>query len=79
MRDADAGSHGYRTDGPPTGPRRLRVPEMHVCDERLGVKRSGPFGGRAPEGSRLGCPLTHCPHFARASAPPGHPADLHRL
>jgi hypothetical protein len=51
MRDADAKSRDYRTDGTPTGASRLRVPKMRVYHERVG-KRGGPFDGRASEGSR---------------------------
>jgi hypothetical protein len=37
-------------------------------------QHSGPFGGRAPEGSRLGCPLTHCPHFRPRIGSPASPS-----
>jgi hypothetical protein len=59
VRDADAENRDDRTDGPPTGPRRLRVPEMRVCDERLGVTRDGPPDGPAGRGYQL----THPPRF----------------
>ena len=52
MQDADAGSRRSRPDGAPTGARRLRVPKMRVCDERLGVKRDEPPNGSATEGWR---------------------------
>jgi hypothetical protein len=44
MRDADAESGDYRTDGTPTGASRLRVPKMRECHERVG-KRGGPLDG----------------------------------
>ena len=56
MRDADVENRDDCTDGPPTGPRRLRVPEMRVCDERLGVTRDGPPDRPAP--GRRGYQLT---------------------
>jgi hypothetical protein len=62
VRDADAENRDDPTDGPPTGPRRLRVPEMRVCDERPGVTREGPPGGPA----RRGYQLTHRPRFPSA-------------
>ena len=34
-------------------------------------KRGGAFRGRPPGGSRLGCPLTHRPHFPSAQRPRG--------
>ena len=60
MRDADAENRDDRTDGPPTGPGRLRVPEMRVCDERLGVTRDGPPDGPGGRGYQL----THRPPFS---------------
>jgi hypothetical protein len=74
--------------GAPTGPSRLRVHEMRVCDEHLGVTRDGPPGGPAPGGR--GYQLTHRPllsirvTFYRregryfSSAQGRHPADPHR-
>jgi hypothetical protein len=58
MRDADAESRDYRTDGTPTGARRLRVPKMRVCHERVG-KRGGPVDGSMPGGTRLTHPIFH--------------------
>jgi hypothetical protein len=52
VQDADAGSRDYRPDGAPTRARRLRVPKMRVCDERLGVKRVEQPDGSAMEGAR---------------------------
>jgi hypothetical protein len=77
MRDADAGSHGYRTDGPPTGARRLRVPKMRVCDERLGVKRDEPPDGSATEGTRrcrLAYLIFHPRNFQRSAGQSRHAA-----
>ena len=82
MQDADAGSRRYRPDGAPTGARRLRVPKMRVCDERLGVKRDEPPNGSATEGWRRSR-LAH-PHFPSAqpshnfSARPGNPRQFDR-
>jgi hypothetical protein len=88
VRDADAENRDDRTDGAPTGPSRLRVPEMRVCDERLGVTRDGPPGGPAPGGR--GYQLTQHPPFSIrvtfyrregryfSSAQGRHPADPHR-
>jgi hypothetical protein len=67
MQDADAGSRDYRPDGAPTRARRLRVPKMRVCDERLGVKRDEPPDGSATEGARR-CRLAHLIF---------HPRDFH--
>jgi hypothetical protein len=58
MRDADAESRDYRTDGTPTGAGRLRVLKMRVCDERLGVKRDGPPDGSGRGGTRRCCHRT---------------------
>jgi hypothetical protein len=71
MQDADAGSRRYRPDGAPTGARRLRVPKMRVCDERLGVKRDEPPNGSATEGwrrSRLARLIFHPRNFYIISA-----------
>jgi hypothetical protein len=67
VQDADAGSRDYRPDGAPTRARRLRVPKMRVCDERLGVKRDEPPDGSATEGARR-CRLAHLIF---------HPRDFH--
>jgi hypothetical protein len=87
--DADAENRDDRTDGAPTGPSRLRVPEMRVGDERLGVTRDGPPGGPASGGR--GYQLTQHPPFSIrvtfyrregqyfSSAQGRHPADPHRL
>ena len=71
MRDADAESGDYRTDGTPTGASRLRVPKMRVCHERLGAKRNGPPDGSATEGwrrSRLARLIFHPRNFYIISA-----------
>ena len=71
MQDADAGSRRSRPDGAPTGARRLRVPKMRVCDERLGVKRDEPPNGSATEGwrrSRLAHLIFHPRNFHIFSA-----------
>jgi hypothetical protein len=59
MRDEDAESRDYRTDGTPTGAGRLRVPQMRVCHERVG-KRGGQFDGSGGTPRRLSHPHFHC-------------------